>query len=64
MCLKFVQANNYHHRHRGNENVVYDSLYPSVGTSTQREMTALMFCNEKEICAKIIAVQLQSGMCE
>ena len=48
-----------------NEIIEYDSLCPPpVGTYIQREIAALMFCKANKICAMIMDIQLQYGVCD
>ena len=44
-----------------NEISVYDSMYPSTGTYTQKQIAALISSKEKEIVIKMMNVQLQYG---
>ena len=40
---------------------VYDSMYPSVGTNTKKQIAALVSSQEKQIVIKMMNIQLQAG---
>lgn len=43
---------------------VYDSMYPTVGTYTKKQIASIISSNEKEIKLKMINVQKQLGGCD
>ena len=46
------------------EVMVYDSLYPSIGTFLQKQIATLLRTREKEIKVNIMNMQVQSGTCD
>ena len=44
--------------------MVYDSLYPSVGTYIQKQIAALLHTREPEIKVHMIDMQIQAGTCD
>jgi hypothetical protein len=47
----------------GAEVYIYDSMYPSVGTYTKKEVASIL-CTKKAIKLKIMDVQMQAGGCD
>ena len=47
----------------GAEVYVYDSMYPSVGTYTKKQVTSILYTKKKAIKLKIMDVQMQAGGC-
>ena len=46
------------------EIMVYDSLYPSIGTFVQKQIATLLHTDQKEIKVNIMNMQVQSGTCD
>ena len=46
------------------EVMVYDSLYPSIGTFVQKQIATLLRTGEKKIKVNIMNMQMQSGTCD
>ena len=46
------------------EVMVYDSLYPSIGTFVQMQIATLLHTSQKEIKVNIMNMQVQSGTCD
>ena len=48
----------------GAEVYVYDSMYPTVGTYTKKEVASILCSKKKSIKLKIMDVQMQAGGCD
>ena len=48
----------------GAEVYVYDSMYPSVGTYTKKQVASILCSKKKAIKLKIMDVQMQAGGCD
>ena len=46
------------------EVMVYDNLYPSIGTFIQKQVAAFLLTDQKENKVNIMNMQVQSGTCD